>query len=284
MTLKRLKSIPARITRRLAMAPLRLIGGRMRAEAIEALSAAMVVEAPIPSGALKFFAPSPLLQLRAENVLTKEPDMIRWIDGMAKDDVLWDIGANVGVFSLYAAVRTTCTVLSFEPSAANYFVLARNIQLNRLNDQVTAYCVALSGATELGVLNLSAASMGAAVCQFGKFGEMSRYWTGESEGAAQGMLGFTIDDFIALFNPPFPTHIKVDVDGLEWPILQGATKTLCDLRLEAVMVELSLTDNKERECAMALLERSGLKHVGCGVAQGTSAEKAANHLFARLQR
>jgi FkbM family methyltransferase len=253
----------------------------MRAEAIELLSTQMIVETPIPGGMLKFFAPSTLLQDRAATLLTKEPDMISWINGIGKDAVLWDIGANVGVFSLYAAARLNCKVLSFEPSGANFFVLARNIQLNRLNEQVTAYCVALSGATELGVLNVGSAAMGAAMSQFGKTGEMSRYLTDDSESAVHGMVGFTVDDFIARFNPLFPTHIKMDVDGLEWPILQGATRTLSDLRLRAAIVELSLTNHEERARAMALLEDSGLTYVSRGFSQGTATEKAANHLFIR---
>ena len=264
------------------MAPLSLLPPRLSAEALEILSDRMIAEAPIQDGVLTFFAPSPLLQDRAATALTKEPDMIGWLDGIDKDAVLWDVGANVGVFSLYAAVRTHCTVLSFEPSAANFFVLARNIQLNRLNERVTAYCVALSGVTELGILNLASTAMGAAMSQFGKAGEMSRYRIDGGESPAHGMVGFTVDDFIARFNPPFPTHIKMDVDGLEWPILQRASKTLCDPRLRAAMVELSLTNREERECAMALLERSGLKYVSRGVPQGMATEQAANHLFERL--
>lgn len=279
--LKRLKSIARGATRHLAMAPLRMLAPRLRAEALEVLSNRTIVEAPVPGSVLTFFAPSLLLQDRAATVLTKEPDMLRWMDGIEKDGVLWDIGANVGVFSLYAAVRTNCTVLCFEPSAANFFVLVRNIQLNHLNERVTAYCVALSGATELGVLNLASEAMGEAMSQFGKAGEVSRYRTDDRQSAGHGMLGFTVDDFIARFNPPFPTHIKMDVDGLEWPILRGATNTLRDRRLRAAMVELSLTDREEHERAMALLEGSGLKWVSRGDSQGTATEKAANHLFER---
>ena len=263
------------------MAPLRVIDARMRAQALEALSDRMITETPIPGGQLKFFAPFPLLQDRAATLLTKEPDMIRWIDGFKKDAVLWDIGANVGVFSLYAAARANCTVLSFEPSAANFYVLARNIQINHLNDRVTAYCVALSGTTELGVLNLASAAMGASLSQFGKVGEMSRYVSGDSGSATHGMMGFTIDDFIARFNPPFPTHIKMDVDGLELPILRGAAKTMRDPRMHAAMVELSITNLDERAQAIALLEGLGFTLVSQGDEQGTANEKAANHLFER---
>lgn len=280
----RLKSLARGATRRLASAPLGLLTPRLRAEALEICSNRMIANTVIPGGALKFFAPSPLLQDRAMNLLLKEPDMIRWIDDFEKDAVFWDIGANVGVFSIYAAVRRSATVLSFEPSAANYLALSRNIQLNGLNDKVTGYCIALSSATELGVLNLACPSMGTAMSQFGKRGEMSRYWEGGGEGTAHGMMGFAIDDFIARFKPPFPAYLKMDVDGLEWPILKGATKTLLDPRLRAAMVELSLTNRGEREQATNLLENAGFKYVSHGDSQGTTKEQAANYLFERPRR
>ena len=279
--LRRLKVIARGVHRRFAMAPLSTLAPRARAEAIEILSGRMIVETPIPGGTLAFFTPSPLLQDRATSLLTKEPDMICWMDHIGKDAVLWDIGANVGVFTLYAAARANCTVLSFEPSAANFFVLVRNIELNRLNRRVAAYCIALSGTSGLGVLNLASVAMGSAMSNFGKAGEMSRYWTGNSVSAQHGMLGFTVDDFIGHFRPPFPTHIKMDVDGLELSILQGATETLRDVRLREAMVELSLTNREERECAIALLEDSGLKFASRGSPQGTATQKAANHLFKR---
>jgi FkbM family methyltransferase len=258
-----------------------LLPGRLRSEALECLSDRTIAYAAIPGGVLAFFAPWPLLQNRAATVLTKEPDMIRWIDRLEESAVLWDIGANVGVFSLYAAVRTNCTVLSFEPSAANYFVLSRNIQLNRVSERITAYCLALSGTTQLGVLNLASEAPGTAMSHFGRAGEMSRYRTDDTMSAVQGMVGFTVDDFIARFNPPFPTHIKIDVDGLEWAILRGATKTLRDQRLRSAMVELSLTNQEERHCAIALFEESGFTCLGHGVSQRTMTETAANHLFER---
>jgi hypothetical protein len=73
----------------------------------------------------------------------------------------------------------------------------------------------------------------------------------------------------------------MDVDGLEWPILQGAVKTLRDLRLRSAMVELSLTNHEERDRAMKHLADSGLRFVAHGDAQGTETDRAANHLFVR---
>jgi FkbM family methyltransferase len=276
-----LKSRLRSAARQLATLPWRALGGRLRTEALEDASTRAVTETDLPAGRLRFWTPTPLLLHRADSVLTKEPDMIPWLDGIPPDAVLWDIGANVGVFSLYAACFRQCKVLAFEPSAANFHALTRNIGLNDAADRIASYCIALSGATELGVLNMSSAAMGTAVSQFGKQGEMSRYWSGNGNAPSHGMVGFTVDEFVEQFRPPFPTHLKLDVDGLEWPILEGAAGLLRDPRLRSVMVELSLTNESERAQAIKLLELSGLLFVSSGPAQGSGTEQAANHLFER---
>jgi FkbM family methyltransferase len=230
---------------------------------------------------LHFWTPTALLLDRAKALLTKEPEMIPWLDGLTQNSVLWDIGANVGVFSLYAAKVRKCTVLAFEPSAANFHALTRNIELNDASTRVTSYCVALAGRSGTGQLNLWSPLMGSAVSHFGERGDKSRYWQGHDGAASHGMVGFTVDDFLEQFGPPFPTHLKLDVDGLEWPILQGATRTLRDPRLRSAMVEITLTHDEERTDAIRLLEGAGLKLVAQGIVQGTGGEQAANHLFER---
>src|SRR6267143_3290850 len=177
---------------------------------------------------------------RALSVLSKEVDTIHWIDGFEERTVFWDVGANVGVYSLYAAIQKRVSVLAFEPSAANFHVLSRNVHLNQLGDRATAYCIAFSERSQLGMLNMASPSIGAAVSQFGRSGEMSRYWDGQTVAASHGMIGFAIDDFIVQFNPPFPNYLKIDVAGLEPQILQGARTTLRDTRLRSLLVELML--------------------------------------------
>ena len=81
--------------------------------------------------------------------MTKEPDTIQWIDEFPEQTVFWDVGANVGVYSLYAATKPGVSVLSFEPLAANFHVLSRNIELNDFGHCVRAYCVALARETGL---------------------------------------------------------------------------------------------------------------------------------------
>ena len=64
-----------------------------------------------------------------------------------KDQVctgLEDIGANVGAYTIYAAVSKDIPVYAFEPAFHSYYLLNRNIALNGLTD-VKAYNLALSG-------------------------------------------------------------------------------------------------------------------------------------------
>lgn len=269
------------VARRLAILPLKVVDAATRAEAIELLSdqAIAIVDAGVAR--LKFYAPSRLLRARAAGVLSKEPDTIAWLDGLAADAVLWDIGANVGAFALYVAATRRCRVLAFEPSAANFFALTRNVELNGLAERVTAYCLAVAPATQLGLLNLDSSAIGAAMSQFGKAGEASRYATGGRTPIVHGATGVTLDDLIAHFNAPPPTHIKMDVDGLELPILLGGSTLLARPELREVMVELSLTHQAERDRAVQWLRDRGFQLQSQGEPQGEGTEQAANHLFVR---
>jgi FkbM family methyltransferase len=281
--LSRSKSAGLRALREVASLPLRILGKTERRRALEKLTASMVSELDVPEGTLHFMTPTPLLQARASSVFSKEPDTIQWIDRFESGDVFWDVGANVGMFSLYAARRRGVRVLAFEPSADNYMVLCRNVEINSLEGRVVSYCIALAGGTELGVLNSPSHQMGAALHQFGGKGEISRYWNGGTSTCAQGMIGFTIDDFIRQFRPPFPNRLKLDVDGLEWPILQGGEQTLRDPRLQSVMAELPISDEAERDRAIAWLSDAGFDLVMRGEVQESGGESAANHFFARRQ-
>lgn len=264
--------------------PLRFLSERLRIHALESLNAHMITTAPIPEGQLFFLTPTELLRHRANTVTGKEPDMIQWLESLERKSVLWDIGANVGVFSLFAAARRRCKVCAFEPMAANYYPLIRNIQLNRLENFVSAYCVAFAEKTELGVLNLSSAEMGAALNQFGKLGQNSRFSESFNIGSAHGMLGYAIDDFVAQFAPPLPNYIKIDVDGLELSILRGAHHLLRNPVLRAIMVELSITHQEERREAIAMLDTAGFQLLSYGAPQGIDNEYCANYLFTRVAR
>ena len=76
---------------------------------------------------------------RMDRLLTKEPETIRWINQFAKDSVFFDVGANIGIYTLYSAVMRQNTVYSFEPHSASYKNLLDSINLNHLGN-CHAFC------------------------------------------------------------------------------------------------------------------------------------------------
>src|SRR5579862_1661385 len=133
-----------RMARKVGRSGLQALNPQGRAEVLELLVEGMVSMVPIGGAEIAFYAPFPGLIFRAQSVLTKETDTIEWIDGFEDGAVFWDIGANVGVYSLYAAVKRQSFALAFEPAPANFYALTRNIHLNRLDHRINPYCIAFS--------------------------------------------------------------------------------------------------------------------------------------------
>ena len=57
-----------------------------------------------------------------------------------------DNGANIGIYSIYAADFTGCHVFAFEPESLNYAEFNKNIFVNYLHERMAAFCMALSDA------------------------------------------------------------------------------------------------------------------------------------------
>ena len=91
-----------------------------------------------------------------------EEETFQWIRNFVNSkEVFLDVGANIGVFSLYAALIEGTRIISLEPSAETFATLNANIQLNNLNNQIEAYCLAASEKTEFSKLYMNDVSSGA---------------------------------------------------------------------------------------------------------------------------
>ncbi len=234
---------------------------------------ALVRRMPTPHGKVAFWAPNEMTWWRAQTLLTKEPETIEWIDGFGDGDVYWDIGANIGAYTLYAGMRPNLRVLAFEPSPFNYYALCRNIALNGLSDRVAAYCLAINDVLTLNHLNMTNVEIGGALSSFG---QTTGYW-GQALNPVfrQAMIGFSVDDFATRLEPPFPNHIKIDVDGIEAKIIEGARHTLSDPRLKSLLIELDEKRADEINTVSAVLQSCGLK-----LAQRRHSEMIENSEFA----
>ena len=188
------------------------------------------------------------------NACTKEPFTIDWIhQWMQPGEVFYDIGSNVGAYSLVAAKRPGggVRVFSFDPSYGNISSLGVNILLNDVVDQVTPLPVALSDTTGRNVFALRSLEAGAA-----------RHTLGDApseEGPAldrQPVLTFRLDDLVQIAGLPLPNHIKLDVDGGELAVLDGAARTLESPALRSVLIEVSTSMS---DAIIAALAARGLR-------------------------
>lgn len=234
-----------------------------------------------PHGALRFACPGHIPLWQAEQFFTKEPETIEWIERFVPGATLWDVGANVGTYALYAALRGA-RVIAFEPSAANYYLLNRNIVQNHLDERVTAYCLALADEVRLDQLCLSSPEVGEALHSFGPPQDFrARPFV---PSARQGAVGYTVDELLARFALPFPTHLKIDVDGIEDQVVHGAARTLADRRLRSVLIELNTDRAAYRDEVCAVLTAAGLplREVRrAPLFEGSVYAPVYNHIFER---
>lgn len=187
---------------------------------------------------------------RIETLLTKEPGTIAWVDSFAPEDIFWDIGANIGIYSLYAAKVSGGRTLAFEPASFNHALLCDNIRLNRLDDRVDAYGIAFADRTQIGHLTFTDDAPGAAFATVA---------SDHSDGQHEGAIVFSIDEFIERFTPPFPNHIKIDVDGFEEQVLAGAARTVADPRLRSLSIEVDEDDLERPKRVDSFLGAAGLR-------------------------
>jgi FkbM family methyltransferase len=249
-----------------------------RRHAAQALAAELLepdFSIPTDLGALRFHCPTRDSLHFVREFHSREPETLSWIRSFRPGDIFWDIGANVGQFSLYAGLNPGVRTLAFEPGAASYAALARNIETNRMDNRVAAYCVAFDGITRLTELNMARTSAGSSMHAVGTDVDMS----GRPIAVKfrQAVTAYSIDDFIASFNPPFPTHLKLDVDSIEDKILDGAKKTLTDRRLCSVLIEIETAAADERTRAIHTLCAAA----GLSAAEAEGSRLSANVLFHR---
>jgi FkbM family methyltransferase len=211
--------------------------------------------------------PSAELKMRVDSVTEigrlkscmKEPGTAAWLDEhMGPDDVLYDIGANVGAYSLIAGTRArggNGKVVSFEPSFRNFSRLNENIELNGLADRIIPISLALSDAEGIVGFEFSSDEIGAALHNMD--GSTVRT-NARSAVSTMSVLTARLADVVERYDLPRPTLIKLDVDGPEFEILVGAGALLEDPGLKTILVEVE-PDPAMRQRLSAHLEARGWK-------------------------
>ncbi|CAB4965831.1 unannotated protein [freshwater metagenome] len=187
---------------------------------------------------MTFYTPNAMCRYRTDTFSTKEPETLEWIDRFGGDGAFYDIGANVGLYSVYYAKVHDGTVYAFEPSVLNLGLLAKNISINDLSDRVVIVPNPLTSENQVAPFHLSMLDEGGSMSTFGV--ETGHDGAALETQLAYGTTGMSLDFMVEQgLIPQPPTMIKIDVDGIEHLILRGAEKVLALPGLQTVLIEVN---------------------------------------------
>jgi len=164
----------------------------------------------------------------------KEPETVAWIESNIRPgDVMFDIGANVGAYSLVADAASAgrARIIAFEPSFATFAQLNHNVFLNHASARITSLCLAVSSETGVATFRYSDLHSGAAL-------HTLAHHIGPADDHSQAVLTVSLDDLVRRFGVPVPNVMKIDVDGAEAAIIEGGAETLSRPELRSVLIEL----------------------------------------------
>lgn len=155
------------------------------------------------------------------------------LDTLRENDVFYDIGANTGIYSCFAA--SLCSeVVAFEPYEPNVEECERNIQIN--SENINLHNIGLSnkqGTVGLNVPNKPSPGFGSASINSKKKNDLVQTDRG--------------DRLIAEEEFSAPNVVKIDVEGAEPLVLDGLSETLSDSHCRVVFCEVHLpSDSSSR--------------------------------------
>ena len=195
--------------------------------------------------------------LRAQTLFTKEPITIKWIRKFAKDNVFFDIGANVGMYSIFAARISKVKVYSFEPESNNFNTLIENIISNNLTDNIDAYPIAISDTSGFTSLYLSKFETGSSHHMVDR--KLDHNLKETMYKNKQGVFKSSLDEIIDNWKFPVPNYLKIDVDGIENIIIKNSTYLLKSVGLESILIEINRNRDEDTEI-ISILENAGFKY------------------------
>ena len=183
---------------------------------------------------MMFYLPNKHCEWRVQTMYTKEEDTVAWIRSMTPNEIFYDIGANIGLYTLLAS-KQGLAVFAFEPESQNFAVLTRNLAMNKLSKgQAVAFPFCISDGQRIDTLRLSSLIAGGSCHSFASnenFKREEKKWAYE-----QGSVSFSLDSLVFECGMPQPTHIKVDVDGFEDKVLAGGSRVLENTK--SILVEM----------------------------------------------
>ncbi|HZS63219.1 MAG TPA: FkbM family methyltransferase [Xanthobacteraceae bacterium] len=218
-----------------------------------------------PHASIRYYAPG---QWPFKRSAEGKPEMTNWIDSFPKNSVFWDIGSNVGVYTLYAASKGVRTC-AFEPEASTFHLLQRNIDLNDLHGPATAFNIALSDRTGMAGFQLSQLAIATPRHQ------VTDLVTSTNGLPCRIIATMTGRDAAKIFDLPLPTHANIDVDGNELLVLRGLPME------DLIEIKCEMRRNDMAPKIVSMLDAAGFVTEGCLDLVNRSRDKAINYVFKR---
>lgn len=222
---------------------------------------------------------------RVKGFFSDEPQTIQWMSQFVKGSCFWDIGANVGSYTCYAASIKQCNVVAFEPLPFNIPVLAKNIILNKISDRVVICPLPLAESQSVGGLNMTYSCPGGSLATFGHdLGFDGKKMTTTDRVLT---LGASADFILENFSLQNPRYIKIDVDGIEHFIVKGMHKILSQQSVEQVLIELNDRFEEQKSVVLDTMRLLGYVlleiHEPPVVIEESPFSSVRNHLFIRSE-
>ena len=207
---------------------------------------------------LSLRVPNEVCRYRAETFETKEPETLRWIDRFGGEGAFFDIGANVGLYSLYYAQTKPGLVYAFEPSALNLRLLSLNVSDNGLASRIIIVPSPLTESNDIASFRLSMLDEGGSMSTFGQdFGHNGSPFESVLE---YDTIGMSLDFMLASgLVSETPSLIKIDVDGIEHLVLRGAEKVLTCQSLRSILIEVNEDFRELAQEVRRILEVAGFQ-------------------------
>lgn len=210
---------------------------------------------------IKFFNPNSITNWRLNTFFIKEPETLAWIDTFHSDEeiVFWDIGANIGLYSIYSAIKhKNIKVIAFEPSTLNLNTLSKNISINKLDEIITIAQIALTESdNQFQSINETSDLEGGALSSYGVD------FDGDGKkiipSISYKIYGTSIDYLTSQHILKIPNYIKLDVDGIEHLIINGGLRTLLSEKVKSILVELNERFIEQSEQVKRALIDNGFK-------------------------
>lgn len=223
------------------------------------LNASVNVKLPPQHHSTEFrlLCPNRLCRWRASNAYSAEPETLQWLDSLPKNPLFLDIGANIGIYSIYLAKTREeegTKIFAVEPSFYNLRVLSENINLNRLEHKISIIPLPIAEKSDFSLMKIGSRLEGGALSVFREnYGHDGK----PIESPLQyRVFGFSLDDMVSVFmNGQVPSAIKLDVDGIEHLILRGGSNIIGHPKCRDILVEVN-DDFEEQSSAVQNILRS----------------------------